>query len=463
MKDIKREMLLFSMYDRTGLQKHFEKLAAEGWMLEDIGNCFIRYRRSEPRRIHFCVSYYYKASAFDPYPTEEEQEFRDLCAHTGWEVAASNGKLLVFYNEREDPIPIETDPALEVDAIHKAMMRSTILANAVCLLPALLGLWLSIGQLVTDPVGWLSRPYGSFSLLCWLVLLLLLGVELGGYFLWRRRALKAAEQGVFYPTPNHFPLQAVGLGVVAIALVGYLIDVLLQSSPLMKLITFVMLGWTALVYLGVNGTRILLKRKGVSRGVNRAATLAVDVALAFGLLAVIVFFTIRAAGSSLLDDSIYLSGDPPLSVSDLADVDLDGYLTRRTGDETVLLGQYEVFQHVDWRRDDPDLALPSLEYTVTEVKLPFLYSWCRDRLYHEDDKYGEKFGYGYKAVDPAPWGAMEAWERVYDDGGRTNRFLLCYGRSIVLIDFGPEWTVRFGPDWAPTPDQMATVGEKLGK
>ena len=302
MRDTKHEMILFSMYDRTGLQKHFEKLAAEGWMLEDIGNCFLRYRRSEPRQVHFCVSYYYKASAFDPYPTEEEQEFRDFCAHTGWEVAASNGKVLAFYNEREDPTPIETDPALEVDAIHKAMMRSTILAYAVCLLPSLLGLWISIGQLVNDPIGWLSRPSGLFSLLCWLVLLLLLGVELGGYFLWRRRALKAAEQGVFYPTPNHFPLQAVGLGVVAVALAGYLIDVILQSNPLMKLITLVMLGWVILLYLGVNGTRILLKRKGVSRGVNRAATLAVDVVLAFGLLAVIVFFTIRAAGSGLLDE-----------------------------------------------------------------------------------------------------------------------------------------------------------------
>ncbi len=455
MRDVKRELFLFSMYDRTGLQKHFEKLAAEGWMLEDIGNYFIRYRRSEPRRIHFCVSYYYKASAFDPYPTEEEQEFRDLCAHTGWEVAASNGKLLVFYNEREDPTPIDTDPAMEVDAIHKTMMRSTIPAYAVSLLTTLLGLWLSVGQLVNDPIGFLSRPSGLFSLLCWSFLILLLGVELGGYFLWRRRAVKAAEQGVFYPTPNHFPLQAVGLSVFAIALVGYLTDVLLQSNPLMKLITFVMLGWTVLLLLGVNGTRVLLKRKGVSRSVNRTATLAVDVALAFGLLAVIVFFTIRAAGSGLLNDSIYLSGDPPLSVADLADVDMDVYRTWTTGDETVLLGQYEIHQHVDWNRDDPDLSLPSLEYTLTEVKLPFLYDWCRDRLYHEDDKRGEEFGYRYEVIDPAPWGAAEAWERVYDDGGRTNRFLLCYDSRIVVIDFGSKWI--------PTPEQRAIVGEKLGK
>ena len=59
------------------------------------------------------------------------------------------------------------------------------------------------------------------------------------------------------------------------------------------------------------------------------------------------------------------------------------------------------------------------------------------------------------ATDPAPWGAKEAWERVYDDGVRTNRFLLCYEHSIVVI--------RFGPDRTPTPEQMAVVGEKLGK
>ena len=93
-----------------------------------------------------------------------------------------------------------------------------------------------------------------------------------------------------------------------------------------------------------------------------------------------------------------------------------------------------------------------MDYTVTEVKLPFLYDMCRETVYRGEMKYAADFGYEYVERDPTPWGANQAWEKVYLDGSYCNRFLLCYEDQIIVIDFG----------WSPTPEQMAIVGEKLG-
>ena len=38
MKDTKRRFEWFSFYDHTGIEKHMECMAEQGWLLEKIGN-----------------------------------------------------------------------------------------------------------------------------------------------------------------------------------------------------------------------------------------------------------------------------------------------------------------------------------------------------------------------------------------------------------------------------------------
>lgn len=454
MKDTKRRVEFFSFYDHTGIEKHLEKMAAKGWMLDKLGTYLWYYRRCGPKPMKFCVTYYPRASQFDPEPSEGELDFREFCERTGWKLAASSAQLQIFRNEDPDAVPVETDPVLEIDTLHRAAKKSFLPGYFVLLALAVLQAIMFIGQLVSDPIGWLSRSSSLLSGFAWIILLLVLSVDLILYFRWRARAKQAAERGEFLATPSTSSFQRVCLALVLVCFAWWLVNLIFLGNTLMQYVAAAMLVTIAVLLALFNGLKNLMKRRGASKDLNRGVTFTVYFIVAFVLFGAVIFFGFRAVTSGLLDLGDQ-SGDPPLSVSDLADVDMDGYITRRTGDETVLLGQYEVHQNVDWHRDDPDLTLPSLEYTLTEVKLPLLYDWCRDRLYHEDDKYGEEFGYHYVATDPAPWGAMEAWERVYDDGDRTNRFLLCYEHSIVVIGFGSDWT--------PTPEQMATVGEKLGK
>ena len=133
MKETKRRMELFSFYDRTGLERHLARMAQRGWLLCEIGQLFWHYRRIEPKTLRFCVCYFPKATVYDPGPSEGQEEFYSMCAHAGWVLAGASGQLQVFCNEQENPVPIDTDPALEVEAIHQSAKKTFLLSNFLLL------------------------------------------------------------------------------------------------------------------------------------------------------------------------------------------------------------------------------------------------------------------------------------------------------------------------------------------
>lgn len=229
-------------------------------------------------------------------------------------------------------------------------------------------------------------------------------------------------------------------------------------GSLMWFLAAAMLLETATLIAVVFGVRGLLKRRGAPKNLNRGVTFSSYFFVAPVLFGAVIFFGIRAVDSGLLEfrtdtnRSRFLADDPPLSVADLMDINMDSYMTRSSGDESFLLGQYEIHQHVDWRQDQAPRGLPTMDYTVTEVKLPILYDMCRETIFHGKMKYAEDFGYAYAESDPAPWGANRVWEKTDPDGHSWDQFLLCYDDRIIVIDF----------DWSPTPEQIAIVGEKLG-
>lgn len=166
MKDKKRVWELFSFYDRSGLEKHLAQMAEKGWMLEDIGSFFWMYRKIEPQKLTFCICWYPKASALDPEPSEEQQTFYDFCEHTGWTLAGGFGQMQVFYNERPDPMPIETDPVMEVEGIHRSAKRTTLPAQLMLFSISLVNGGLFISRLLKDPIGILAIV--SFRYSAWL-------------------------------------------------------------------------------------------------------------------------------------------------------------------------------------------------------------------------------------------------------------------------------------------------------
>ena len=417
-----------------------ERMAAEGWLLEKIGGFTWHYRRTEPKKLTFSVSYFPKASVFDPGPSEEQETFHDFCAHTGWTLAASSAQLQVFYNARPDPVPIDTDPALEVEAIHKAAKKSWMISQIMLLAVGMLNFGQFLWRLFDDTVATLSSSLMLFSLVCWPVLFVLIGTDLATYFLWRRRALKAAEQGEFLATRSHPMLQKLALAVVLVGMVWCLSYLRGGLLPLMVVYLVCMFG----IVFVVMQLRELLKRKKVSTGVNRAITLGACAVLPLILVVLTLVFVLKTNGFGQED-----SGQLPLTLADLVEKPADGEPDQSVQlNRSPLVSTLAVNQYLWLGPNIGDPAPHWLEYTVVEVKVPALYGVCQNDLLHQHDRYGEH----YSPIDAAPWGAQEAYQSAYEDSGPMNHFLLCY----------PDRIVEFYFDGELTPARMAVVGETLG-
>ena len=356
MRETKRQMSLYSFYDHTGIEKHLARMAERGWLLCGIGQLFWHYRRIEPRRITFSVCYFPKATIYDPYPSERQEEFYDLCAHAGWTLAGSSGQMQVFYHQGENPTPIDTDPALEVEAIHQSAKKTVLPANFLLLGVAVLNLGLFLWRFWDNPVLTLASGGTLLALVAYTLILVNCTVELCAYFRWRRRARRAAERGEFLPTRSRVWLQRLLLAILlpagAWCLAGMLRD------GLGGLAAVSMLGVIGII-AAVLGVRKLLKGAGVSAKANLRGTLAACVVLSILFAAAIPWLVVRGLNSRPNPRAEEL----PLSVTDLVEMDPDHYSRWQFRISSPLLALLQVS---DYPRIYGEMT-HSLRYDVTVV------------------------------------------------------------------------------------------------
>lgn len=464
MRNTKRRLEAFSFFDHTGISRHLEKMASRGWMLEKITKFGWVYRRIEPKNIHFTVSYYPKASEFDPEPSEEQKMFHDFCAHTGWQLVCTSAQMQIFYNEYENPTPIETEPELELQAIHASAKKSFIPQYIGWLMIAMTYGVLFLKNLFHDPIDLLSSTLMLFSGFSFMILAILSIVELVCYFHWYTSAKTAASHGEFLPVTGTSKFESImrcfyGIGVVILALGCIANGDLFQKRYIMISCIYV-----AINIVIVNATMGFLKHKKMSASDNRMITLITSCVVGFVMLVFTTFLifngSLRGLFSSKSEETYEYKGvtlviyqdELPLVIEDLIDVDYDGYIKEQYGNMSLILGHYTMYQYP--RLDALNYTdIPRLEYTMTIVKVPALYNMCKERLMYENEVLRRLNEHEYQAEEAKPWGANDAY-RLYDpEYGFTNEYLLCYDNLLVEISF----------DWEPTIEQMAAVGEKLNR
>ncbi len=464
MKELKRRLETFSIYDHSGIEKHLEEMARKGWLLEGINRFTWSYRRIEPKRLHFAVTYYPKASEFDPEPQEGQMIYQDYSAHTGWKFICSSAQMQIFCNEEESPVPLETDPSVEVQTIHKAAKKAFLPSYFTLLAIAVLNTALLVSRLFGDPIGLLSSTMQLLSGVCWAQMFLLCSVELCGYYRWRHKAVKAAETGEFLETHSHALFQKIVLAVAIIALVYGFVDLVSVGNRMMLTIYTLTIAYTITLMVVVDAVKQFMKRKKVPRTTNFTITLIVDFVLAVALMAGIIFGTLKASEAGLFHKGsdtyehngstwILYQDELPLSVEDLQDVEFDGYIRENRHSESLFLGQKVVHQWPRYDTDHPE-TVPALGYTLTIVKVPALYALCNETLLNQRrdaaDKKGLLFVDHYEEIDAAPWLAEQAYQLHWSESV-LNQYLLCYEDRIIEIEF----------DWTPTEEQMRIVAESL--
>lgn len=461
MKQTMRDsLMLYSYYDRAGIARHMERRAAQGWLLDELGTWSCRYRRTEPKQLRFAVTYFPAASQFDPQPSQQQESFWDLCAAAGWRLAASSAQMQVFYSEDPDPIPLETDPAVELDTLHRALKRSFLGPYWLLLVLSLMQLALLVWQVVQSPIDVLSDAVRLVSEGSFLPLLLLTGAELARYGRWRRRARQAVEAGG--PLPELRSTRTLTLAVLGLVGLELVLTLAVYSASrgmlLLLLGCFLSFG---LVFLLIHGARQLLKRRNAPKAVNLAVTIVLALVLYFALMAGLTAFTLKQGSGWLTGRSPaetyeahgmtwQVHHDPiPLRVEDLTGLVSEDWSTTADVSRSPLLTHREYEQRA---RLDAAEDLPDLSYEIVEIHVPALYDLCRQDLltkywYNTLEEYRDN----YLPIDPALWGAEEAYQLHSYDGTPSHYYLLCWEDRLAEVHF---W-------WDPTPAQMALAGEVL--
>ena len=454
MKDTKRRMEFFSFYNHTGIEEHLTKMAQKGWMIESITNAYWTYRKIEPKEIHFTASYYPRASDFDPEPTEEQKEFNEYCARTGWQYVCSWFQMQIFCNETEHPLPLDTDPIMEVDNVHRACRKNFLIGYWFLFALGFLTSAYSLAGIYFVPIDRLANANQIVILLAWLSLFAIALVELVAYFTWLRKARKAAQNGTFVNTPSTTKFQKGILAFLLVVMVGWFWNLFSAGDSLMLTVAianfFIVFG----TIFFVNFIKQGLKKAKATRGMNRFLTFAACFILPVILTTALVYFGITAAGKGWFTNDT-AEQKVPLTLSDFIEINEDRYIEENQIHQTFLLGQQTYHHRMSWDVEGNSTA-PDLKYTIVTVKAPFLYDWCKRQMYQDQDEtHTDEWPVGNRRVymeqDAAPWKAKEVYRIYSEEGWWENLYLLCYEDKLVEIRF----------DWEPSAEDMAITAAKL--
>ena len=460
MNDRKRKLMPFTFYDRTGIERRLEEQAEKGWLLEKCSAAGWIYRRIEPAKIHFSVVYFPAADAFDPHPSEKQKRFQEFCEHTGWELIASNVQMQIFCNRRENPIPIETDPVIEVENIHKSVKKTMFPAYFSNLVLAIMQIGLAGQRFSFDPLSELLSLPAMLATLFWCLNVIFWTVLLCMYFHWHHKAKFAALDGHFLETKSTDGFQMLMLTTTSLALVFMYLSFGSWSTLLVGILMVIgILGLTAVMVWMSNW----MKKRNVSAKTNKLITYAFAVVMSFVLCGGVIWLvvgirmdendkTAQAETYEYNGWTYYVYDDPiPLKIEDLIDTDYEGYSYEIISEgSSPLLRRYEARQKTRYDA----LSEPEMSYRIVEVKASFLYDWVLELMLEDFDHnyaYPDEPNYvEFQKIDAAPWGAQEACQLLL--GGEAQyRYLLCYEDTIIEIDL----------DWEPTAEQMHMIREKL--
>ena len=471
MRETKRELMWYEFYQDVEIAEHLERMAAKGWRLEKTGMLW-RYRRAEPQRVRYAVTYFSESSEFNPAPTEDEETLRDYCAAAGWEFVAGFHQMQIFSTARADAPPIETEGAVKLEAVHRAMKKNFLPGNIVLL--TLFGIDLALVLAVSS--GNLAQFLSDGRQMSVILLLLLLmgyyASNLISYWLWYRASRQSVERGG--PCAERWSRFGRGRQIVllvltlATALFLYLPATLRYGHGSFGR-TFIYMCNYGIVTAFLLGLRNWLKRRYTGAWQNRLITIGAAFALRAVLSTAIPSVLLRAQetgwfGQEKAETYVTSHGtewelhhDPiPLKVEDLMDTEYPhwSYELREYWSPLATRREGRQINYDSWESLSCD-SWESLSYEIFDVKVGFLLQPClNEYLRPAKPPAGiPKIAFPemvFRKADPAPWGAEAAWQ--YDFGGTMlNRYLLCKGSRIVRIDF----------DWVPTAKQMETAGRVL--
>lgn len=371
----------------------------------------------------------------------------------------------VFYNEQENPYPIETDAQIQLENIHQSAKKSVLVSHTMLLMLGVLQMAMSLGRFRNNPVQTLCDSSSIFAAVCWLAVFVLSLTEIIGYLWWHRKAVKAIEtDGSIPKTHGHHIFQKI---VLILMTVGMALWLLSFGTDRKVLISLVSMGYMIVLILLVNGIKALLKHRNVSAGVNRGVTIAACFILSFVMTGTLTFFIMRGIRSGWFKseavETYEFDGhtfeayhdELPFTIEDIRETGYKKYSYEAEKNSSFLCSQLNARQHIRIG-DESAEDLPELSYIITEVKVPALYDFIRDGIMNEygQHEYDRQLGNRLEETDAAIWQAQKAYVYVSDEYlGERSCYLICYPDHIVQITFY----------WKTTEEEIRRAAEVLSR
>jgi len=185
----------FGYYDRTGIQEYLEQKASEGWRL--VKKQFAsewEFKKTEPQKLHYAITYLPQYSNEGSFLlSKDKKEYLELCAASGWQFVCAYKNMVIFLNEEENPLPLETDPEVELTLIHKSFLKHDLPKSIFSFAFFMIAFfYLLFSDTVSKGV---DLVLGFFAFLSFYT-----AIDFFGYLRWRKKALAAAASGKFSRT-----------------------------------------------------------------------------------------------------------------------------------------------------------------------------------------------------------------------------------------------------------------------
>lgn len=445
MRLIKRRIETFAFYDPKGIEAHLEKMAANGWMLDDITSIFWVYKRMEPSKLQFNVTYFNSASDFDPSPSNEQWTFYDYCRDAGWQFVASQQVMQVFYSTDEDPTPIETDAASSLATIHEAFKKKVLYANIALILYSFFQLYLQYQSLNRD-LGRNLSNYGTLlAIPIFIILPLLAALKIIGYGFWYYKAKGSVERKNSYDERPKIFAYLRRLDQLLMAIIILLVVVFTLTSTWGFFLPLG-IGVVFLIYTCVVHIRKLLKDANVSKDANQVTTGIITVLLSFvtiPLLGMVIIPIMNSSSDSITysytnDNGTKVSyevynDELPLDIGDIKDESSFMYSKEYRRLHTLLSTYIEGSQtSVPFDSDGPWLS-----YNVYIVHVPSLIEPVLDSTMNQYTNFLspeelEEIQRAFIPVDPTPWEADEAYQ-LKDSSGLKDSYIIRWDNRIAEL------------------------------
>lgn len=445
MKETKRRMEFFSLYDHTNIEKHLEKMALKGWMIESIGSYFWKYQKTEPQKLRFSVVYYPKTVNEGTVISADRQHFIDMCTSGGWEYVINQGQMHIFCTKDENIPPIETDPEIQIECIHKFAKHEIIYSYCFVATVFLLLFAAFIYRMWKEPVEatgnqlyriWYAPFIVGFSI-CNIV----------KYLSWYKEAKIAAENGEFTDTKRLIKIEVLLWTPI------YLFSAILEFFSFMRiryiLFTLGLFVLAILLFYLFKKIRSVIykserENKTKIRTKNIIAISLVIVYIALGILGYIIipkpYTHVRehTDGIFLKTYNIYHDDDAPLDISDFTDISRNTISREKHIDESVLIKQssWTIYSI----EEDDNLYL---NYEITDVRFTPILERCKNELIYNH------YIFDYKKINSSA--ECEVYRQYNRKGEEGNRFVFCDNSRIVEAHFG----------WEPSEDEILHAAEKL--